>query len=1073
MLTQAIHTYLQKLQQLYQTGDAREHSYRGHLESLLNAIIDDKSIQVINEPARIRDVGAPDYSISKNTIVLGYIEAKDLGCPDLEGKKENKEQFNRYKKALPNLIITDYVHFLLYQNGELKTKIQLASLENNSIQAKSEGFEVFANSIKSFIGFVSQTITKPSELAKLMAGKARLLESVIENALTRDEQNEADNQLQNQYQVFKSNLIHDLSTQAFADIYAQTIAYGLFAARSRDESLATFSRQEAQYLLPKTNPFLRGLFNYIGGAECDERLVWIIDSLADIFKYADVATILYADKKSQSISQDPVIHFYETFLSEYDPQLRKSRGVWYTPEPVVKFIVRAVDEVLKTEFGLSDGLLDESKVDIQIDNQQAGFTSNGKQRQKTIETHKVQILDPAAGTGTFLTAAIRLMKEQYFGTSWSRYVDEHLIPRLHGFELLMASYAMAHLKLDLLLKETGYKEQDERNQQRFKVYLTNSLEEHHPDTGSLFAQYLANESKEANRIKRDTPVMVVMGNPPYAVSSSNKSKWILSLVQDYKEKLNEGSINSLSNDYVKFIRFGQYHIEKNGEGILAYISSNSFVDGIVHRQMRKSLLETFDKIYIIDLHGNSNKKEMTPDGTKDENVFDIKEGVSINLFIKTNKKKDNCLGEVYHFDLYGKRASKSQFLFENSLNTIAFTQITNKEPYFFFVPKNFEQEKDFQKGFSLANLFLNYSAGTKFRKDNLLIKKHFNKESVMEMISDISKLDKIAILKKYQFNETRDWKISDQKIYFNCADETDIQKVNYRPFDFRFTYYPLEKISKIIVRGDSRKNLMQHFLLGENIGLIFPRLCKGEKGFAHGLVTNKIFDVAAGDAYSGSGTYGAPLYLYPDPSSTNNQRIPNLDNAIVEQIAEKLGFTFTPEKAASTSPKPNNSFAPIDLLDYIYAVLHSPSYRKKYKEFLKIDFPRLPYPNPQNFWQLVELGAELRRIHLLEDSRLDSRSIAVAGEGSDSITNSLNKKDWSLKDGKVSLRINEDIAITNIPLAAWEFYIGGYQPAQKWLKDRIGKSLSRQDFLHYNRIVNALTSTQELMQKIDGLEVGW
>ena len=954
---------------------------------MLNAIIDDKSIQVINEPARIRDVGAPDYSISKNTIVLGYIEAKDLGCPDLEGKKENKEQFNRYKKALPNLIITDYVHFLLYQNGELKTKIQLASLENNSIQAKSEGFEVFANSIKSFIGFVSQTITKPSELAKLMAGKARLLESVIENALSSDEQSDADNQLQNQYQVFKSNLIHDLSIQAFADIYAQTIAYGLFAARLHDENLATFSRQEAQYLLPKTNPFLRGLFNYIGGAECDERLVWIIDSLADIFKYADVATILYADKKSQSISQDPVIHFYETFLSEYDPQLRKSRGVWYTPEPVVKFIVRAVDEVLKTEFGLSDGLLDESKVDIQIDNQQAGFTSNGKQRQKTIETHKVQILDPAAGTGTFLTAAIRLMKEHYFGTSWSRYVDEHLIPRLHGFELLMASYAMAHLKLDLLLKETGYKEQEERNQQRFKIYLTNSLEEHHPDTGSLFAQYLANESKEANRIKRDTPVMVVMGNPPYNVESKNKGKWIMQLMEDYKKepegkiKLQERNPKTINDDYVKFMRLGQYHIEKNGEGVLAFINPHGFLDNPTFRGMRWNLLKSFDKIYTLDLHGNAKKKETAPDGSADSNVFDIQQGVSINIFIKTGKKKPQALAEVQHFDMYGTRESKYQFLWENSLASTPFSTISTKGPMYFMVPKDFGREEEYKKGFSIKEVFVRNSSGIKTHRDGFVIdmKREILESRMMNFFSpDSSDIDLMAKLK---LNKSLEWIAEKRR---NKYEPSSIKQITYRPFDVRWIYYS----SQLVDRG--RETIMQHFLLGDNLGLVF-KLGHPEINSTPVHISKKIIELRSWSRPGMQGTdYVAPLYLYPNNGKQETvklgspQRTPNLDSEIIQKIAEKLGFAFTPEKAASQDSASNNSFAPIDLLDYIYAVLHSPSYREKYKEFLKIDFPRVPYPNPESFWQLVALGCELRKIHLLQDTRLDSHTIAVEGEGSDS-----------------------------------------------------------------------------------------
>ena len=372
---------------------------------------------------------------------------------------------------------------------------------------------------------------------------------------------------------------------------------------------------------------MRKLFGYIAGPDIDERIIWVVDALADIFRATDVADLL-KNFGSSTQQTDPIIHFYETFLAEYDPKLRKARGVWYTPEPVVNFIVRAVDDILKTEFNLPDGLADRSKTKVKVNVQ-------GKIVEQ--EVHKVQILDPAAGTGTFLAEIIKQVYKKFTAQqgSWSSYVEEHLIPRLNGFELLMASYAMAHLKLDLLLTETGYKP---KKQQRLKVYLTNSLEEHHPDTGTLFANWLSTEANEANHIKRDTPVMVVLGNPPYAVSSSNKSDWIQNLIADYKKDLNERKIN-LDDDYIKFIRFGEHFIEKNGEGILAYISNNSFIDGITHRQMRKHLLESFDKIYILDLHGNSKKKEISPDGSEDENVFDIMTGVSINIFVKNKTKK--------------------------------------------------------------------------------------------------------------------------------------------------------------------------------------------------------------------------------------------------------------------------------------------------------------------------------------------------------------------------------------------------------------------------------------------------
>ena len=722
---QKLHNYIENINRLFVTGNAREHSYRGDLQDLLNKIIDDKDIVVTNEPARIVNVGAPDYSITKKDIPIGYIEAKDINKP--LNSKDYTEQFDRYKNALDNLIITDYMDFWFYKSGELTNKIKIAKIEDNKIVALEENFLLFINNIKSFTTQISQTITSPSKLAKMMAGKARLLQNVIERAIISEDESDANNSLREQLEVFKATLIHDITPESFADIYAQTIAYGMFAARLHDDTMNTFTRQEAVFLIPKSNPFLRGLFNYVSGAECDDRIIWIIDSLAEIFLATDVKKLLDGFSQKSGMN-DPIIHFYETFLSEYNPALRKSRGVWYTPQAVVNFIVRACDEVLKVEFDLSDGLSDETKIKIKVDDINSGYTKSGQKIKKELEVHKVQILDPATGTGTFLAETIKFIKKDFWGGSWSSYVEEHLIPRLNGFELLMASYAMAHLKLDLLLLETGYKPSKE--QKRFNIFLTNSLEEHHEQSGNLFASYLANESKEADRVKKDVPVMVVMGNPPYAVSSSNKNEWIQNLIADYKKDLNEKNIQPLSDDYIKFIRYGQHYIEKNGEGILAYISNNSFIDGITHRQMRKSLLECFDKIYILDLHGNSKKKETAPDGSKDENVFDIMQGVSINIFIK-KKQKSKKLADVYHYDLYGKRDFKYEFLDENNLKTIKWEKLDYSEPNYFFVKKDFSEQSEYDKYFKVNELFLVQGSGIKFRKDNLLVKNNFSKEDVI------------------------------------------------------------------------------------------------------------------------------------------------------------------------------------------------------------------------------------------------------------------------------------------------------------------------------------------------------
>lgn len=574
-----IEEYIDNINKRYKLGNATEHTFRGDLQQLLESLVPD--IRATNEPKR-QSCGAPDYILTKKGIPIGFIEAKDIGDKDLEGAKKtgNKEQFDRYKASLNNLIFTDYLDFHLYREGEFVNKIAIGEVTEKGIKPITENFASFENLIKDFCTHIGQTIKSSKKLAEMMAGKARLLSEVIEKALTSDENNSENSTLKDQMLAFKQILIHDITPKGFADVYAQTIAYGMFAARSHDPSLTTFSRQEAAELIPKSNPFLRRLFGYIAGPDIDDRIKWIVDDLVNIFLACNVKEILKNYGKNTKM-EDPIIHFYENFLSEYDPKLRKARGVWYTPQPVVNFIVRAVDDILKSEFDLPQGLADTSKTTIKVNTQTPDKRSTTGYKQEEKEVHKVQILDPATGTGTFLAEVIKYVHKKFEGQQgiWSDYVETHLLPRLNGFELLMASYAMAHLKLDLLLAETGYKPTKD---QRFRVYLTNSLEEYHQDTGTLFANWLSTEANEANYIKRDTPVMVVMGNPPYAVSSTNKGEWIQNLIADYKKDLNERKIN-LDDDYIKFIRYGQHYIDKNGSGILAYISNNSFIDGITHR----------------------------------------------------------------------------------------------------------------------------------------------------------------------------------------------------------------------------------------------------------------------------------------------------------------------------------------------------------------------------------------------------------------------------------------------------------------------------------------------------------
>ncbi|WP_310559660.1 type ISP restriction/modification enzyme [Flavobacterium sp.] len=1255
--------YIDNVNAKYKLGNATEHTFRGLLEQLIESIVPE--IRATNEPKR-QQCGAPDYILTKKEIPIGFIEAKDIGDKDLSGSKKtgNKEQFDRYKNSLNNLIFTDYIDFHLYSDGLFITKIAIAEFKFPSSGGVSEGrggeivpipenFTTFLNLIKDFCSTVSQTIKSSKKLAEMMAGKARLLSDVIEKALTSDEDNQEDSTLKDQMNAFKEILIHDITPKGFADVYAQTIAYGMFAARLHDPTLPTFSRQEAAELIPKSNPFLRKLFGYIAGPDIDDRIKWIVDSLVEIFLACNVEQILKNYGKSTKM-EDPIIHFYETFLSEYDPKLRKARGVWYTPKPVVNFIVRAVDDILKTEFDLPQGLADNSKTKIKVNLQ-------GKTVEQ--EVHKVQILDPATGTGTFLAEVVKHIHKKFKGQQgvWSNYVETHLLPRLNGFELLMASYAMAHLQMDLLLTETGYKKttppaghpSNGGEYQRLKIYLTNSLEESHPDTGTLFANWLSSEANEANFIKRDTPVMCIVGNPPYSGESNNKGEWIMKLMEDYKkepggkEKLKERNPKWINDDYVKFLRYGQHYIERNGSGVLAFINPHGFLDNPTFRGMRWNLLKTYDKIYTIDLHGNSTKKETSPDGSPDVNVFDIMQGVAITIFVKSGKKKPTDLGQVFHYDLFGKREFKYDFLSDNSLKTIDFKELPNIKPNYFFVDKDFKEQGFFDTGFAIDEIFKLNNVGVVTGKDSILV------------------------------SETKNDLELKVKNYYNIeVDNSLIKKLSYRPFDIKFIYYDVK------LNARAREKVMFHFLDKQNIGL---NICKvGRSINSHNyFLSNQITDKNLTSSLDSVNTF--PLYLYPETNgqltteeittppdghpSKGEYRIPNLNLEIVNKIAKGLGLSFVPEKTTPNSPPLEGyptggvELAPIDILDYIYAVLHSPTYREKYKEFLKIDFPKIPYPKDiRTFINLVDLGSQIREIHLLESATVEEyitefnidgdcvvskpryeltasieNSPPLEGCPQDGVVNNLTQQihfinkipiqqnpilelpynpklkerarelrqaenlsevlfwmqvtkggfhkidfdrqriignyivDFYVKklglvieiDGpshdtkekydaireaylislglkvyhipvtevlqnmKVVMKnlelfiikeygkatesslvleekpphpsgiivepphpsgtppqegnlktnscgrvyINETQYFENVPEVAWNFYIGGYQPAQKWLKDRKDRKLEFDDISHYQKIIVALTETDRLMKEIDTIEI--
>lgn len=998
-----ITTYIKSINEQFRTGIAREHSYRPMLQQLLNEMLD--GLVVTNEPARI-DCGAPDFIISskKTNTPVFYIEAKDIDDRDLDGRKENKEQFNRYKKSLDHIIFTDYIDFHLYENGEWVRNVRLAEVHGDKIDLCKDNVEDFKELINHIATTQPTPITTAKRLAEQMAAKARILASTINNAFriaeNEGEEEDANRQLQGQLTAFRTVLINDLSTEGFADIYAQTVAYGMFAARLHDNTPNDFSRQEAANLIPKTNPFLRNIFQQIAGYDLDERIAWVVDDLVNIFLATDVQKVMKNYKKKGQ-HHDPMIHFYEDFLSAYNPLLRKAKGVWYTPLSVVQFIVRAVDEILKRDFNLAEGLADHSKFTHEVVNEQykKGERINGKLTKPTIrkETHRVQILDPATGTGTFLAEVVNQIYDKFQDMQgmWQGYVNDHLLPRLHGFELLMASYAVAHLKLDMLLEQTGFNHAE--NKKRLKIYLTNSLEECHPDTGSLWAQWLSDEASAANRIKRDCPVMVMIGNPPYSGESQNKGEWIMHLMENYKKEpggetqLRERNPKWINDDYVKFIRLAQYYIERNKYGVIGFINPHGFLDNPTFRGMRWNLLKTFDKIYTINLHGNNKKKEVCPDGSPDENVFDIQQGVSINMFIKTGEKKAKELGKVYYYDLYGKREEKYNFLTNTPFSEVKYKELNPIAPMYFFVPKDFALMEEYEKGVKVNDLFSLGSMGITTGHDK-------------EMVS------------------IQPFKSVNNHLY--C----------YRPFDTQWIDYDVERIAR------ARENVMSH-LKKANIALCLIKINSSSDGLFKVLVSSGMTDKTILSSKDNANVF--PLYLYTNEFG-KEKKVANLNDEEWQKFNNAIGRVTPP---------------PEELLAYIYAVLHSPSYRERYKEFLKVDFPRIPLPTSESeFVRLAQIGQQLIDLHMMRNTQSWKCDTTFPEPGSQQI----DMLKW--KDKQVW--INKQQYFGNVPEEVWNFYIGGYQPAQKWLKDRKGRTLVFDDIKHYLYIIHALAETIKLMQKI-------
>ncbi|HCQ20084.1 MAG: DNA methyltransferase [Aphanizomenon flos-aquae MDT14a] len=1048
-----LQVYFQEVTQVYQGQNATEHSYRPALKKLMESL--DSGIQAINEPKRIA-CGAPDFLVKNGVLDVGHIEAKDISI-SLK-KVEKTAQMGRYFQALGNLILTDYLEFRWYVQGELTLTAALGTIDKNKkIKLDKEGIQEVDQLLQQFLLAKVPQITTPKDLAKRMASLAQLMRDAIKTAL-----NDVDKggTLREQLESFQRVLIKDLTVEQFADMYAQTICYGLFAARCNTDNVQTFSRETAAFKLPKTNPFLRSIFGQIAGPDLDDRISWAVDNLARILQQTEMAEIL-KDFGKRTRREDPVVHFYETFLAEYDPKMRESRGVYYTPEPVVNYIVKSVDYILKHKFNISKGLADSKKIKV----------PNPK-GEGTIETHQVLILDPAVGTGTFIHNVIDFIYDKFKSQKgmWSSYVSQHLLPRLFGFELLMAPYTVAHIKLVLQLQELGY---DFSSEERLRIYLTNTLQEAFqipPADG--FMNRIRDEAEAAKDIKQDVPVMVILGNPPYSYESINTDPWIVGLVRDYYQvdgkPLGERNPKGLLDDYVKFIRFAQHRVSETGYGIVALITNHGYLDNPTFRGMRQNLMQTFDEIYVLDLHGNSKKKEVCPDGSQDKNVFDIQQGVAISIFIKYEHSQQK-LATVYHADLWGMRevyenkelvGGKYHWLAENDISSTEWRILKPEFEFYLFQPQNINLKSEYENFTKITDILLVNSLGVATARDNLTIQ--FNQDEIWETINKF--IDLLPEDARSYFDlgkDVRDWSINlaQKDIKNSGLSKSQIFPIMYRPFDQRFTYYTGNSSG---FHCRPRSEVMNHIIKGKNLALATLRRPRNEI-VDNFFVSDQITDKCIISSLDNASIF--PLYLYPTntptlfdstPTNAPGKRKPNLSPEFITQFSQKLDLEFISDGKGDKT----KTFGPEDIFNYIYAIFHAPIYRQRYAEFLKIDFPRVPLTaNAALFWELVIKGDKLVKYHLMKETGTEISTYPIPG--SDIV------EQVKYHENHQQIWINSQQYFDQVPQQIWNFYIGGYQVCQKWLKDRKGRQLNFDDINHYQNIISIISETIKIMENID------
>ncbi len=1003
--------YFKALREQYVTGDTTELSYRSPFATFLKIIRPDCFL--IEEPKRDKVFGAPDYKVFSRSHKVGYIETKDLGLglDDLL----SKEQIKKYSKSIDNYILTNYVRFILLRNGEKVLDVHLCSpddLRNPRFKVSPGRIAELSQLMDSFFDYVVPSITSSKQLAYHLSQKAIIIKFIAKEQLGEDLiQVRGKGTPSSIYDFYLGleEMIHDISIDDCVDAYAQTITYGLFLAKIQCQG--ALKREMVDHCLPRNIPVIKRVFINIAGQSLPSNMVWIVDEILDVLNATDITTILAEMDSRGKRDKDPFSHFYEDFLSEYDSEKREKRGVYYTPRPVVNYITKSIEWVLKNDFEHDMGFADDT----------------------------VTVLDPAVGTGTFLwlvyLRTLGEMKRRGLGGLMRSKIQNHILKDFYGLEVLITPYIIAHLKLALILKNWFYELQEG---ERVPVYLTNSLDQSEDHGVIPFLREINEERKIAQEVILKKPILVILGNPPYSGMSANKGVWIDGLLKSeytrgdgshdegyYRvdgKPLGERNSKWLQDDYVKFIRLAQWKVDKAGKGIIGFITNHAWLDNPTFRGMRQSLMESFDQVMILNLHGSAARSK----DSKDENVFDIQQGVTIVLLVKN---PNSTTKHVMYADLMGSREEKYAWLDRNFCYTTKWETLNPTSPFYLFIPVDKDLQKIYDSFWKLTDIFPVNNVGIVTARDDLTIQ--FTPDAVWTTILKFSTISPEQAREQFQLGkDARDWKVhlAQNDLIDSGTTREKIIPILYRPFDRRYTYFTgRSRGFHCMPRGE----LMQH-MLRPNLGLISARSNKSYT-MDHFFCTDSIMEAKCGESTTQS--YLFPLYLY-----TAEERRPNINPSILAELENRYGVRILPE----------------EIFSYVYGLTYSTQYREKYAQFLRIDFPRVPFPDDyETFATLFGLGLEMVELHLMRKSLPVTVKFDIEG------TNQVESVKY--KEGKVF--INKTQYFEGIPEEVWQFKIGGYPVLAKWLKYR--KTLSSHEVEHAIQIVEIIKETIRIMKEID------